>query len=155
MLNNPTIFIRNEDGSFSLADKLEKKKETKKNADGTSDINCFDEDVLPHLEIIQSRLLDVGSAIATPLTSEKTKDRRVRGRVTGVDELFMSRRYEIRGFFTPSEGDMPKVREESTTDGGKRRRGEIGRDVLEQVVGLFVRGGESGESSGRRGRRVL
>jgi ATP:cob(I)alamin adenosyltransferase len=74
MLNNPTIFIRNEDGSFSLADKLEKKKETKKNADGTSDINCFDEDVLPHLEIIQSRLLDVGSAIATPMTSEKTKD---------------------------------------------------------------------------------
>jgi len=35
---------------------------------------CFDEDVLPHLEIIQSRLLDVGSAVATPLTSEKTKD---------------------------------------------------------------------------------
>ena len=50
---------------------------------------------------------------------------------------------------------MPKVREESTTDSRKRRRGEIGRDVLEQVVGLFVRGGESGESSGRRGRRVL
>ena len=40
----------------------------------SADINCFDEDVLPHLEIIQSRLLDVGSAIATPLTSEKTKD---------------------------------------------------------------------------------
>lgn len=40
----------------------------------TSDINCFDEDVLPHLEIIQSRLLDVGSAVATPMTSEKTKD---------------------------------------------------------------------------------
>ena len=45
--------------------------------------------------------------------------------------------------------------EESTTDGGKRGRGEIGRDVLEQIVGLFVRGGESGESSGRRGRRVI
>jgi len=40
----------------------------------TSDIDCFDEDVLPHLEIIQSRLLDVGSAVATPMTSEKTKD---------------------------------------------------------------------------------
>ncbi len=35
---------------------------------------CFDGDVLPHLEIIQSRLLDVGSAVATPITSEKTKD---------------------------------------------------------------------------------
>ena len=50
------------------------------NVDGessSSDDNgrrCFDEDVLPHLEIIQSRLLDVGSAVATPLTSEKTKD---------------------------------------------------------------------------------
>ena len=40
----------------------------------SADINCFDEDVLPHLEIIQSRLLDVGSAVATPMTSEKTKD---------------------------------------------------------------------------------
>jgi len=40
----------------------------------SSDMNCFDEDVLPHLEIIQSRLLDVGSAVATPMTSEKTKD---------------------------------------------------------------------------------
>ena len=49
---------------------------TNNNSDATTsaDINCFDEDVLPHLEIIQSRLLDVGSAIATPLTSEKTKD---------------------------------------------------------------------------------
>ena len=40
----------------------------------SADMNCFDEDVLPHLEIIQSRLLDVGSAVATPMTSEKTKD---------------------------------------------------------------------------------
>jgi len=131
----------------------------------TNEDNCFDEDVLPHLEIIQSRLLDVGSAVATPMTSEKTKDgMKMRCRFdeshvdaieSWIDELFMSRRYEIRGFFTPSEGDMPKVREESTTDGGKRGRGEIGRDVLEQIVGLFVRGGESGESSGRRGRRVI
>jgi ATP:cob(I)alamin adenosyltransferase len=49
---------------------------TNNNSDATisADINCFDEDVLPHLEIIQSRLLDVGSAVATPMTSEKTKD---------------------------------------------------------------------------------
>jgi len=49
---------------------------TNNNSDATTsaDINCFDEDVLPHLEIIQSRLLDVGSAVATPMTSEKTKD---------------------------------------------------------------------------------
>jgi ATP:cob(I)alamin adenosyltransferase len=40
----------------------------------TNEDNCFDEDVLPHLEIIQSRLLDVGSAVATPMTSEETKD---------------------------------------------------------------------------------
>ena len=47
---------------------------TNNNSATTSSDNCFDEDVLPHLEIIQSRLLDVGSAVATPMTSEKTKD---------------------------------------------------------------------------------
>ena len=42
--------------------------------EGDGKDGCFDGDVLPHLEIIQSRLLDVGSAVATPITSEKTKD---------------------------------------------------------------------------------
>jgi len=141
----------------------------------TNEDNCFDEDVLPHLEIIQSRLLDVGSAVATPMTSEKTKDgmkmrcRFDESHVDAIESWIDAYEEELpaltnflcpggtkfAAFFTPSEGDMPKVREESTTDGGKRGRGEIGRDVLEQIVGLFVRGGESGESSGRRGRRVL
>ena len=78
-------------------------------------------------------------------------DRPIRGRVTTIDELFMSRRDEIRGFSTPSEGNMSEMREESATNGKVGRRGEERREIFESVVGLFVRCSESGKSSRRSG----
>ena len=116
-------------------------------AEGDGKDGCFDGDVLPHPRIIRSRLLDVGSAVATPITSEKTKDKDESQ--VSIDESHVELirswidRYEeelppLTNFLcpggtkfaaTPSEGNMSEMREESATNGKVGRGEERRRDI--------------------------